>query len=106
MAQFNAQSYIDENYNLALVNPHRFVSEYQEMIDAYLQNQSLRCNRLLLQKRYMFFILASEERFYNLYENHYMELFNSLDISLTKDHEVIQQKVVEIIKRLKETEVH
>lgn len=106
MAQFNAQSYIDENYNLALVNPHQFVTEYQETIDAYLQNQTLRCNKLLLQKRYMFFILANEERFYNLYESHYMELFNSLDISLTKDHDVIQQKVVQIIKRLKETEVH
>lgn len=106
MAQFNAVSYIDQNYNLALVNPHQFVDEYQETIDAYLQNQGLRCNRLLLQKKYMFFILINEKRFYNLYESHYMQLFNSLDISLTKDHNIIQQKVLQVIQKLKETEVH
>ena len=106
MSQFNAYDYIEENSNLAHINPHQFVDEYQETIDAYLQNQAMRCNELLLQKKYMFYVLINKERFYDIYKTHYMQLFNSLDVSLTKDHNIIQERIIQVMKDLNKAEVH
>ena len=80
MNQFNATSYIENNPHFHLLNPQQFVAEYQENIDAYLQNQSLRCQKLLIEKKYALFIFLNKTRFYDIYENKYMQLFHNLDI--------------------------
>jgi hypothetical protein len=103
---FNALKYIEENPYAHLMNPQQFVAEYQIEIDAYLQNQSLNCQRLLLNKRYMFFILLNKERFYQLYEDKYTRFFHNLDIVFAQQSKIIQQKVMEAIKHFSAKETH
>lgn len=106
MNQFNAVKYIEENPHLHFLNPQQFITEYQENIDAYLQNQSLRCQRLLLEKKYIFFILIDKDQFYSIYEDKYMQLFHGLDITFAKQSKIIQAKVVEAMKELSTQETH
>lgn len=106
MSEFNATKYIEDNPHLHFLNPQQFVAEYQDNIDAYLQNQSLRCQRLLIEKKYVPFILLNKTRFYDIYEDKYMQLFHSLDIAFAKESKIIQAKVIEAIQEISNQETH
>ena len=106
MSQFNATKYIEDNPHLHFLNPQQFVAEYQDSIDAYLQNQSLRCQRLLIEKKYVPFIILNKARFYDIYEDKYMQLFHSLDIAFAKESKVIQAKVIEAMQEISNQETH
>ena len=103
---FSAKYYVEENEDLALINPQAFVAEYQETVDVYLQNQILRCQRILISRKYLPFILLNKEKFYDIYSDKYQHLFVSMDISLAKESQIIQAKIVQIMKDFKDQEVH
>lgn len=106
MSEFNALNYIEDNESLELINPQQFVRDYQEIIEAYLQTQSLRCQELLLEKKYLLYIVANKNRFYELYQNKYMSFFKCLDDSISKEYKLIQTKAIYAMKILNEREVH
>ena len=102
----NAEIYIDENPGLPLINPHQFVSTYHSIIDNHLNEQIMSCQKLLIEKKYLFFILNNKDRFYELYTTKYIELFTTIDVSLVEEHEKIQMVVVDAFNQINQGEIH
>lgn len=103
---FTARNYVEENASTALVDPQAFVAEYQECVDSYLKNQILRCQKMLISRKYLPFILLDKEKFYELYSDKHENLFINIDISLAKESQIIQAKVLEVMRELKDEEIH
>lgn len=104
--KFNGAQYIIDNPDLHLVNPQLFVSQYQIAIDAYLQAQTLNCLDLLTEKRYAFYSLLNKKRFFNLFQQNYIELFKGIDEALANETKIIQHRVMQAIDQFKDKEVH
>ncbi len=106
LSRCSAATFIEENPGLHFVDPQGFVNSYQAMVDSYLADQIARCQRILIEKKYLFYILKDQERFYVLFRKEYSELFNIIDITLAKESRIIQAKVIEGMKELHESEIH
>lgn len=106
LKQWSANKYIEDNMHMPSIDPQTFVMEYQNGVDAYLQNQNLRLQRLLISKKYMPFILLNEEKFYELFSDKYENLFTNMDISLSKESQLIQAEIIRTMRELKDQEMH
>ena len=106
LKQWNAKEYIENNAHMPSIDPQAFVMEYQNCVDAYLQNQNLRSQKMLINKKYLPFILLNEEKFYELFSDKYENLFTNMDISLSKESQVIQNEIIKTMRELKDQEMH
>ena len=106
LSRCSATAFIEENPQLHFMSPQEFVNNYQAMVDSYLTDQITRCQRILIEKKYLFYLLKDKERFYAMFKKEYAELFNIIDITLAKESHIIQAKVIEGMKELHEGEVH
>ena len=63
-------------------------------------------SKVTYRKKYVPFIILNKTRFYDIYEDKYMQLFHSLDIAFAKESKVIQAKVIEAMQEISNQETH
>ena len=103
---FSSNKYIKDNEDLFLVSPEKWISEYQKIIDIFIRKCVEDAHKILINKKYIFFIINDNEKCYALYKNHYDEIFDELDKLLYKEQSLINFFVTQKIKEYSDQEIH
>lgn len=104
--KFNSKKYIETNEDLFFLSPEKWINEYQQIIDAFIRSCVEDAQKILINKKYIFFIINNNERFYALYKKHYDETFNELDKTLYNEQTAINFFVAQKIKEYNNQETH
>jgi hypothetical protein len=103
---FNSKIYIENNEDLFLLSPERWINEYQQIIDTFIKTCVEDAQKILIDKKYIFYIINNNKRFYALYKKHYDETFNELDKILYLEQNAINIFVAQKIKEYNNQEIH
>jgi hypothetical protein len=103
---FNSDIYIKENANHFFIDPQEFVDQYKDTISTFIRTSMEYAQKVLLQKKYIFFIYNDNDRYQKIYNKHYEFVFNSLDKSLEEEQIALNSFITTNIKELQEKELH
>ena len=103
---FNADIYIKNNPGLHLYSTTEFVQNYQNIVEAYIYTQTQRSHKLLIHKKYLFYIFLNQDSFYELFNHEYEKLFNKIDMFFAEDSQAIQMKIIEGARQVSDQEGH
>jgi hypothetical protein len=103
---FNSKKYIEDNKDLFFLSPEKWISEYQQTTDVFIRSCVEDAQKILINKKYIYFIIKNNERFYNLYKDHYDKTFNELDKILYNEQSRINIFVAQKIKEYNDQEMH
>ena len=103
---FNSKMYIENNEDFFFLSPEKWINEYQQIIDAFIRSCVEDAQKILINKKYIFFIIKNNEKFYALYKKHYDEIFNELDKILYEEQNAINLFVARKIREYNSQETH
>lgn len=95
LLEFNSHIYIENNPGLHLYDATQFVQNYQNIVEAYILTQTERSQKLLINKKYIPYILLNKDLFFELFSHQYNSLFTRIDMFFAKDSENIQIKIIQ-----------
>jgi|APSaa5957512535_1039671.scaffolds.fasta_scaffold54418_3 hypothetical protein len=101
----DANSYIKECAS-EVMDPEMFVQEYQKRVTDFLCHQVKQCQKIMLQKKYLVFIAKDSEKFYSLYHEKYVGLFEVIDASLSAEATTVYHKAIGAQEEQQNMEMH
>ena len=106
LKNYGALSYMEDNDGLDFVDPQMFVNEFQQNLKNYLNIQTELSHQIMLQKKYIPFICFNALLFYEYYNYHYDQLFQTISLSLNEELNLIHKKMINTINEINRSEIH
>lgn len=105
-SHFNAKKYIEDNKETFFVDPEEWLNEFHGTIDAFIKICIMESHKILMNKKYLFFLVLDKDRFYSLYKTIYDKTFANLDIYLSNEQVTVNNFVAIKMQEYEKDEVH
>jgi len=103
---FNAAKYIEDTQEDFFLSPEDWINSFHATTDLFVRSCVSQAQRILINKKYILFSIGNNERYYELYSNHYDSFFTNLDIHLSEQQNIINVFVANKIREFQNQEMH